>query len=79
VNTCIPIIASFLLYYVPMARAGLIRATFQLIDPVPIAIAMRRIQIDFLRLAEPDSADAQGYIQLLEGEIAVLQPQLRRA
>lgn len=77
VSTSVPIVASFLVQYVPMARAGLIRATFQLIDPVPIMIAMRDVQIALLRAADPDSSDAQPHIRRLEGEIAVLRPQLK--
>jgi hypothetical protein len=76
-NTSVPIIGSFLLYYVPVAKAGIFRAVWQLVDPVPIMIEMRELQIAFLRAAEPDSSDARNYIRDLEGQIAILRPQLR--
>ena len=78
VHASISIIAAFLVQYVPLARAGLIRAVFQLVDPVPILIAMREAQITFVRAAEPDTPEAREFIRSLEGKIAVLRPQLRR-
>lgn len=77
VNASIPILASYFLSYVPSARAGVFRATWQLVDVVPLLIAACELQIAFLRAAAPESADTQSYIRRLEGHIDVLRPQLR--
>jgi hypothetical protein len=79
VDLSVPIVASFLLSYVPFAKVGLFRATWQLVDVVPLLITADELQIAFLRAAEPNSAEAQGFIRRLEDNIEVLRPQLRGA
>jgi hypothetical protein len=74
VSSSIPIIAAFLVQFVPMARAGLIRATYHLVDPVPVMIDMCEIQIAFLRVADPDTHATKEYIRVLEAQIAALRP-----
>jgi hypothetical protein len=70
-------VASLLIHYVPTARAGLIRCGYQLIDPVPVHIAQRELQLDFLRKAKHSDPRTDEYIAAQERNLEYLREQLR--
>jgi hypothetical protein len=75
IRVSVPIVAAFLIQFVPMVRAGLIRSAYHLIDPVPTQIAMCEIQIEFLRKAGPETIETREYIRTLEAKITELRRQ----
>jgi hypothetical protein len=78
VKCSITIVAALLVQFVPMVKVGLIRATFQLVDPVPILLEMCEIQISFLHVAEPSTVESREYLRMLEAKIVGLRSQLKR-